>query len=138
VETALALSRIAFSGLLERHPRLRIWAAHGGGYLPTYLGRADHAWSVRGDARTTAEPPSTQLRRVFVDSLVYSAQGLRHLVENLGASQVTLGSDYPFDLGVEDPVDRLLAAGFDDATVAAIRGGNAERLLGPVRGSETV
>ncbi|MDQ7807347.1 amidohydrolase family protein [Amycolatopsis sp. A133] len=135
VETALALSRIACSGRLERHPRLRIWAAHGGGYLPTYLGRADHAWSVRGDARTTAEPPGTQLRRVFVDSLVYSTQGLRHLVENLGASQVTLGSDYPFDMGVEDPVDRLLAAGFDDAVVAAIRGGNAERLLGSMPGS---
>jgi aminocarboxymuconate-semialdehyde decarboxylase len=132
VETALALSRIAFSGLLERHPRLKIWAAHGGGYLPTYLGRADHAWAVRGDARTTVRPPSAQLRRVFVDSLVYAPQALRHLVENLGASQVTLGSDYPFDMGVEDPVERLLAVGFDDATVAAIRGGNAERLLGPL------
>jgi aminocarboxymuconate-semialdehyde decarboxylase len=53
-------------------------------------------------------------------------------VENLGAAQVTLGSDYPFDMGVEDPVERLLAVGFDDATVAAIRGGNAERLLGPL------
>ncbi|MFF0501807.1 amidohydrolase family protein [Nocardia aobensis] len=130
VETALALSRIAFSGLLERHPRLKIWAAHGGGYLPTYLGRADHAWSNRGDARTTAEPPSAQLRRIVVDSLVYTPGALRHLVENLGASQVTLGSDYPFDMGVKDPVDRLLAAGFDADTVAAIRGGNALRLLG--------
>ncbi|MGW6032484.1 amidohydrolase family protein [Gordonia terrae] len=129
-ETALALSRIVFSGLLERYPRLKIWAAHGGGYLPTYLGRADHAWISRKDARTTSEPPSAQMRRIYVDSLVYSPTGLRHLVDNLGASQVTLGSDYPFDMGVTDPVDRLMAAGFDIPTVSAIRGENALRLLG--------
>ena len=48
----------------------------------------------------------------------------------MGPGQVTLGSDYPFDMGVEDPVDRLEAAGFDAATTDAIRGGNAARLLG--------
>jgi predicted TIM-barrel fold metal-dependent hydrolase len=131
-ETALALSRIAFSGLLERHPRLKVWSAHGGGYLASYLVRADHAWSVRPDARTTVEPPSALLRRTFVDSLVYTPEQLRHLVASMGAGQVTLGSDYPFDMGVEDPVDRLEAAGFDRATVEAIRGGNAARLLGPL------
>ncbi|XNL78332.1 amidohydrolase family protein [Actinomadura madurae] len=52
-ETALALSRIVFSGLLEHHPGLRIWSAHGGGYLASYFGRADHAWAARQDARTT-------------------------------------------------------------------------------------
>ena len=129
-ETALALSRIVFSGLLERHPRLRIWSAHGGGYLASYVVRADHAWAVRGDAHTTEQPPSALLRRTFVDSLVYTPEQLRHLVSVMGASQVTLGSDYPFDMGVEDPVDRLEAAGFDDATTDAIRGGNAARLLG--------
>jgi aminocarboxymuconate-semialdehyde decarboxylase len=129
-ETALALSRIAFSGLLERHPSLRIWSAHGGGYLAGYMVRADHAWAVRGDARTTQRPPSVLLRRTYVDSLVYTPEQLRHLVTAMGASQVTLGSDYPFDMGVEDPVDRLLAAGFDQSTTDAIRGGNAVRLLG--------
>ena len=134
VETALALSRIIFSGLLERHPGLKIWSAHGGGYLPSYIVRADHAWSAREDARTTRQPPSELLRRTFTDSLVYTPEQLRHLVAVMGPGQVTLGSDYPFDMGVEDPVDRLAAAGFDDATVAAIRGGNATRLLGPLPG----
>jgi predicted TIM-barrel fold metal-dependent hydrolase len=132
-ETALALSRIVFSGLLERHPSLRIWSAHGGGYLPSYVVRADHAWSARSDARTTTEPPSALLRRTFVDSLVYSPEQLRHLVSVMGPGQVTLGSDFPFDMGVEDPVDRLEAAGFDGATTDAIRGGNAARLLGLTR-----
>jgi predicted TIM-barrel fold metal-dependent hydrolase len=134
VETALALSRVLFSGLLERHRGLRVWAAHGGGYLPSYIVRADHAWAAREDARTTSRPPSELLRRVFVDSLVYTPEQLRHLVSVMGARQVTLGSDYPFDMGVEDPVDRLAAAGFDDATVTAIRGANAARLLGPLPG----
>ena len=135
-ETALALSRVIFSGLLERHPGLKIWSAHGGGYLPSYIVRADHAWSARDDARATAKRPSELLRQTFVDSLVYTPEQLRHLVAVMGTGQVTLGSDYPFDMGVEDPVDRLTAAGFDDATVAAIRGGNAARLLGPLPGQD--
>jgi predicted TIM-barrel fold metal-dependent hydrolase len=134
-ETALALSRIAFSGLLDRRQRLRIWAAHGGGYLASYLGRADHAWQVRADAQTCVEPPSSYLRRMWVDSLVYTPTGLRHLVESLGVDRITLGSDYPFDMGVPDPVARLDAAGFDPATVAAIRGRNAMDLLGLEKGA---
>jgi predicted TIM-barrel fold metal-dependent hydrolase len=133
VETALALSRLLLSGVIERHPGLRLWSAHGGGYLPSYIVRVDHAWHARPDARTTVEPPSALLRRTFVDSLVYTPDQLRHLVRVMGPDRVTLGSDYPFDMGVEDPVDRLLAAGFDPATVAAIRGGNAIRLLGPLQ-----
>ena len=132
VETALALSRIIFSGLLERHPGLKLWSAHGGGDLPSYIVRADHAWSARADARTTERPPSELLRRTFTDSLVYTPEQLRHLVAVMGPGQVTLGSDYPFDMGVDDPVARLAAAGLGDATVAAIRGGNAARLLGPL------
>lgn len=129
-ETALALSRVLFSGLLERHPELRVWSAHGGGYLASSIVRADHAWSARADARTTELPPSTLLRRTWVDSLVYTPEQLRHLVSVMGPDQVTLGSDYPFDMGVTDPVDRLEAAGFDAATTDAIRGANAARLLG--------
>ena len=136
VETALALSRVIFSGLLERHPGLKIWSAHGGGYLPSYIVRADHAWSAREDARTTQRPPSELLRQTFADSLVYTPDQLRHLVAVMGPRQVTLGSDYPFDMGVEDPVDRLTAAGLDDAAVTAIRGGNAARLLGPLPGQD--
>lgn len=136
-ETALALSRILFSGLLERHPGLKIWSAHGGGYLPSYIVRADHAWSAREDARTTRRPPSELLRQTFTDSLVYTPAQLRHLVAVMGPGQVTLGSDYPFDMGVDDPVGRLAEAGLDDATVTAIRGGNAARLLGPLPGQDS-
>jgi predicted TIM-barrel fold metal-dependent hydrolase len=84
-ETALALSRIVFSGVLERHPKLRIWSAHGGGYLASYVVRADHAWARRSDAHTTERSPSELLRRTYVDSLVYTPEQLRHLVDVMGA-----------------------------------------------------
>jgi predicted TIM-barrel fold metal-dependent hydrolase len=103
VETTVALSRLIFSGLLDRHPGLDICSVHGGGYLPTYLGRSDHAWEVRPDAHTCLLPPSAYLRRLRFDSLVYSPAGLRSLVDAVGADRVLLGSDYPFDMGVPDP-----------------------------------
>ena len=133
VETTVALSRLIFSGLWDRHPGLKVVSVHGGGYLPTYLGRSDHAWGARPDARTCARPPSSYLRGLWFDSLVYTADGLRALVDAVGGDRVLLGSDYPFDMGVTDPVDRLEAAGLDPATVAAIAAGNAARLgLTPV------
>jgi predicted TIM-barrel fold metal-dependent hydrolase len=127
-ETTVALSRIVFSGLLDRHPRLDICAVHGGGYLPTYLGRSDHAWQVREDARGCQHAPSSYLRRLWFDSLVYTPAGLRSLVDAAGADRVLLGSDYPFDMGVADPVDRVEAAGLESDAVAGILRGNAARL----------
>ncbi|MFJ3802539.1 amidohydrolase family protein [Streptomyces sp. NPDC090088] len=129
VETAVALSRLIFSGLLDRHPGLDIVSVHGGGYLPTYLGRSDHAWHARPDAHTCAHPPSSYLRRLWFDSLVYTPAGLRALVDAVGGDRVLLGSDYPFDMGVLDPLDRLEAAGLDTTDAVAIAGGNASRLL---------
>lgn len=128
VENAVALSHLIFSGVLDRHPGLTVIAAHGGGYLPTYLGRSDHGWQVRPDSRGCAQPPSSYLRRLYFDSLVHSPQALRLLVEAAGADRVLLGSDYPFDMGVDDPVTRLDAALLDPAQRAAIRDGNAARL----------
>lgn len=133
VETTVALSRLIFGGTLDRFPALKLVAAHGGGYLPTYIGRSDHAWQVRQDARGCVHPPSVYLRRMWFDALVYTPRGLRHLVEEAGADRVVLGTDHPFDMGVEDPVARLDAAGLDPAARVAIAGGNAMDLLGTVR-----
>ncbi|MGW0712677.1 amidohydrolase family protein [Streptomyces sp. NPDC002643] len=130
VETTVALSHLIFTGVLDRFPRLKLVAAHGGGYLPTYVGRSDHAWHVReADARGCAEPPSRYLRRMWFDSLVYTPRGLRHLIEVVGADRVVLGTDHPFDMGVDDPVARLDAAGLIAADRSAVAGGNALDLL---------
>ncbi len=129
-ENAVALSHLIFSGVLDRHPALKVLAAHGGGYLPTHIGRSDHAWATRSDAGAgCAQPPSSYLRRLYFDSLVHDPYVLRELVRVAGADRVLLGSDFPFDMGTEDPVDALRAARLSDADFHAVRGGNAAALL---------
>lgn len=129
LETTLALSHLIFSGVLDRHPGLTICAAHGGGYLPAYLGRADHAFDVRPESRTTAVRPSQYMRRIYVDTLVYRPDQLRQLVDVCGADRVLLGTDFPFDMGVDDPLERLRDAGLAAGEVAMIAGLNALDVL---------
>ncbi|KQW10706.1 amidohydrolase family protein [Streptomyces sp. Root369] len=129
-ENAVALSHLIFSGVLDRHPGLKLIAAHGGGYLPTHIGRADHAWSVRSDAGTDcAQLPSSYLKRLYFDSLVHDPHVLRALVTAAGPDRVLLGSDFPFDMGTEDPVGALRSAHLPEADFHAVRGGNAAELL---------
>ncbi|MGI5193058.1 amidohydrolase family protein [Streptomyces sp. CA-288835] len=128
-ENAVALSHLIFSGVLDRHPGLKLIAAHGGGYLPTHIGRSDHAWRARPDARDCAHPPSSYLKRLYFDSLVHDPYVLRELIRAAGPNRVLLGSDFPFDMGTEDPLGALRAAGLPDADFHAVRGGNAAALL---------
>ncbi|MEV5603423.1 amidohydrolase family protein [Streptomyces sp. NPDC052299] len=129
-ENAVALSHLIFSGVLDRHPGLKIVAAHGGGYLPTHIGRSDHAWRARTDASAgCAEPPSSYLRRLYFDSLVHDPAVLRSLVNAAGADRVLLGSDFPFDMGSDDPLGSLRAAALSEGDFDAVRGANAAALL---------
>lgn len=128
VENAAALSQLIFAGVLDRHPTLKLVAAHGGGYLPTYIGRSDHAWEVRPEARRCAERPSSYLSRITFDSLVHGPGALRALVDAVGPQSVVLGSDYPFDMGNEDPVAEVRAAALPDNVTQSILSGNASRL----------
>lgn len=129
-ENAAALSHLIFSGVLDRHPGLKLVAAHGGGYLPTHIGRSDHAWTTRADAGAgCAQLPSSYLKRLYFDSLVHDPYVLRELTRTAGADRVMLGSDFPFDMGSEDPVGALRAAHLPDADFHAVRGGNAAALL---------
>jgi aminocarboxymuconate-semialdehyde decarboxylase len=129
-ENAVALSHLIFSGVLDNHPGLRIIAAHGGGYLPTHIGRSDHAWRVRADARCCAHPPSSYLKRLYFDSLVHDPHVLRELIRVAGPDRVLLGSDFPFDMGTDDPLGALRAVkDLPDSHFHAVRGGNAAALL---------
>ncbi|WP_332759452.1 amidohydrolase family protein [Pseudarthrobacter sp.] len=127
-ENAVALSHLIFSGVLDRHPGLKVLAAHGGGYLPTTIGRSDHAWKVRPEARTCAAPPSSYLKKLYFDSLVHSTAELRALVAAAGPEHVMLGSDYPFDMGADLPVDEVQAAGLPADDEALVLGSNARTL----------
>lgn len=128
-ENAVALSHLIFSGVLDRHPALKVIAAHGGGYLPTHIGRSDHAWRARPDAHGCAEPPSSYLRRLYFDSLVHDPDVLRVLIRTAGADRVLLGSDFPFDMGSDDPLDALRAADLPSDAFDAVRGANAAALI---------
>ncbi|WP_341996009.1 amidohydrolase [Microbacterium sp. LWH7-1.2] len=128
-ENAVALSHIIFSGVLDRHPDLKIVAAHGGGYLPFAIGRSDRAWHVRPEAHRCEHAPSTYLRRLWFDTVVHDPVAIRHLVEVAGASQVVLGSDFPFDMGLDDPVALVRGAGLPVELSDRILAGNAAALL---------
>ena len=132
LDTTIALHYLIFDGVLERHPKLKILAVHGGGYLGAYSGRIDHAWGARSDSHgNLPKPPGEYLKRnVYFDTVVFTPLQLEALVKTFGADHVVMGTDYPFDMADFDPVELVVSTGFDAATTAAIAGGNAKRLLG--------
>jgi aminocarboxymuconate-semialdehyde decarboxylase len=132
LDTTIALHYLIFDGVLERHPGLKILAVHGGGYLAAYSGRIDHSWGARSDAHgDLPQPPTSYLKKIYFDSVVFTPHQLAELVRLYGADHVLMGTDYPFDMADYDPVGHVTAVeGFDAATIAAIAGGNAKRLLG--------
>ena len=129
-DIALGAASMITGGMGTRHPALKIAFSHGGGALPILLPRLQHAWRAFPKIQETlSESPETVARRFFYDDLVFDAKAIRFLVETYGASQVCLGSDYPFAMGDADPLPTLHKAGFDAATVSAITSGNARRFL---------
>ena len=134
LETTIALQKLIYQGTLDKYPGLKILAAHGGGYLPSYAARSDHSCFVSPqncDAKIVLKKkPSEYLNQLYFDALVFTAEGLRHLVAQVGANQVVLGTDHPIPWE-ENPVDHVMGtASLSDAEKVAILGGNAERLLG--------
>jgi len=131
LETTVALSHLIFEGTFDRFPRLRICAAHGGGFLPSYAGRFDRG-CLTFPANCTGKnqkPPSWYLKQLYFDSLVFTPEGLRHLVAECGANQIVLGTDYPYPW-TSTAVDHVLATPeLSDADKTAILGGTLARLL---------
>ncbi len=131
--TTIALQHLIFEGTLDRFPGLKIIAAHGGGYLPSYAPRSDHACFVAPafcDANIKLKKqPTEYLNQLYFDALVFTPEALRHLVAQVGANQVMLGSDHPY-IWEQHPVDHVFAtSSLSDAQKAAILGGNAARLF---------
>ena len=132
LESTIALTRMIHGGVLEALPDLRLCVVHGGGYLPVYASRMDHAWRERPEGRHQIpdRPPSSYLRQVFVDCLVYDPAHLAFLVQQMGADRVVVGTDYPYDMGFYDPVGLIEATpGLSDDDRRRILGANAAELL---------
>ena len=130
-DVGLAAASCITSNLLARHPRLRIAFSHGGGTLASLLPRLEQGWQVFPALREAiSESPMAQARKLHFDTLVFDTPTLRHLVELFGASQLMVGTDYPFNFHDRTPVQRIRAAGFAEATANALAYANAERFLG--------
>ena len=132
LETTLALHNLIFSGTLARFPNLKLMAVHGGGYLPGYSGRIDHAWGARQDSHADLVlPPTTYLRQVYLDTVVFSYHQLAYMLDLFGPDRILMGTDYPFDMAEYDPIGHIAGIqGMDQSTLAQLAGGNAIRVLG--------
>jgi aminocarboxymuconate-semialdehyde decarboxylase len=131
METTIAAAHLVLSGVLERHPDLRVLLAHGGGTIAALRGRLRHGWSFQPQARARlTEPPEVSLRRFYYDTVTHDPTVLRELVAFAGADHVLLGSDHPFDMADARPAETVAAAGLDPDDERAVLGGNAARLLG--------
>jgi aminocarboxymuconate-semialdehyde decarboxylase len=130
LETATAAAHMVMAGVMERHPRLRVLLAHGGGALLALRGRLRHAHSFQPQAKARlTESPEDSIKRFHFDTLTHDDALLRALIDYAGPDRVLLGSDYPFDMGDARHVDTVRALGLDPEVEAAILAGNAERML---------
>ena len=129
LETTIFLTRMIFDGTLDKFPNLKVVGAHAGGYLPSYMGRTEVACDVRANSGclNNKKPSTYFLDQIFVDAMIFSPEGVRHLVEEVGASQVVYGTDIP--LLWPDAVDNILAAKISDDQKEMILGGNLTKLL---------
>ncbi|MGH7356780.1 MAG: amidohydrolase family protein [Candidatus Rokuibacteriota bacterium] len=132
LETTIALSHLIFEGTLDRFPGLKICAAHGGGYLPSYAARSDAVQTTFPGRMTGTlkKKPTEYLRQLYFDSIVFTPEALRHLAAETGPTQIVMGTDYPFPWTTTS-VDHILnAPGLSDADKVAMLGGTAMTLLG--------
>jgi aminocarboxymuconate-semialdehyde decarboxylase len=130
LETVIAASRLIANGVFERLPRLKIVLAHGGGFFPYQIGRLDQGYRAHPAAfKGLPKPPSAYLGNVYYDSLTHNEQSLRFLIDRFGADHVVLGSDHPFTMRCDNPVDKVKDLHLAPAEERAILGGTLARLL---------
>jgi aminocarboxymuconate-semialdehyde decarboxylase len=131
LDSTIFVGRMVFGGVLERFSSLKVCIVHGGGYIPSYTARFDHAWQVRQDCRRNIpRAPSSYVAQLYFDSMVFDTRELTYLVDRWGADHILLGTDYPYDMGETDPVALVSSVkSVNTESTARMLGGNAERLL---------
>ena len=129
-EAATALCHVILGGVLERYPNLKLCFPMGGGSIVPLLGRITHGWSVRPEAGALApQPPVEYLRRCFFDTVVHSSESFEFLLNTVPTSQLLLGSDWPWDMGLTQPRSVIEDSSLDGELRDAVLVGNVSRLL---------
>jgi aminocarboxymuconate-semialdehyde decarboxylase len=136
LETTIALSHLIFEGTLDRFPGLKICAAHGGGFLPSYAGRSDQGCSVfpgrcpgpRDGA--LKKKPTEYLKQMYYDNIIFTPEAMRHIIAEVGAGQILVGTDYPYPWTTTAADLVMSTPGLGDDERLAILGGTAAKLLG--------
>src|SRR3954453_12429486 len=129
-DTGIAVAHLIFGGVMDRFPKLEVNLPHAGGTFPWLIGRWDHGTKVRPELKHMKQPPSAYLRRFTNETIGHPETINAELARLVGAERVTLGSDYCFDMGLDDPlatVNRI--AGLSPEDNERICGGNALKLL---------
>lgn len=132
LETTIALAHLIYEGTLDRFPGLKIAAAHGGGFLPSYIGRYDHGHNSadRGGRGLEQKKPSDYLKNLYYDTLVYGTENLAHLIKEVGVSQLMIGTDHDFGMTNRNAVAHLLSVeGLGGEDIESILNGTAKRLF---------
>lgn len=131
LETTITAAHMVMAGVMEEHPNLKVVLAHGGGAVLALRGRLRHAHSFQPQARSQlAERVDDSLKRFYYDTLTHDTQLLRALIDYVSPDHVVIGSDYPFDMGDENPADNTRALALDKVDEEKILRGNAVRLFG--------
>jgi aminocarboxymuconate-semialdehyde decarboxylase len=130
LDTTIAAACLYFGGVLDRHPKLNVVLAHGGGFTPYQSARWQHGWKVRPEPKKNIGAPPADIAKAFMyDTILHSAPVLEFLIGHVGADRVLLGSDYPYDMAMLDCVVHVRGLNISDPDKAKILGGHAERLL---------
>jgi aminocarboxymuconate-semialdehyde decarboxylase len=128
-DTTASVGSLIFSGVLDRFPGLTLILSHGGGYFPYQVGRFDRIFKNLDAPTAPAQPPSAYLRRFYYDTILYHPAALRYLRELVGADRLLLGTDYPFPVVEQDPLQLLRDTGFASEDIAQIGGERTQQLF---------
>jgi aminocarboxymuconate-semialdehyde decarboxylase len=130
LDTTIAAACLIFGGVMDRHPKLKIMLAHGGGFTPYQAARWEHGWKVRPEPkRNVPMQPKGIAKRFNYDTILHSASALEAMIGLVGSERVMLGSDYPYDMAMMDCVSHVRSLKISDADKNAILNGNAEKML---------
>ena len=130
VDTTLAAGSLIFGGIFEDHPKLKVILSHGGGFLPFQIGRFDHGFLNRPEPKKKIKKlPSEYLKNIYFDTITHNQNALKFMIKQVGSDHMLLGSDYPFDMGTNDPLGEVQSLDVDDEVKEAIRCENARDLF---------